>query len=233
MRGRPVCPTGQKKNSVGATGGSAPLFYKERLGTGSPPHPTRLRRPTFPPRGRLWGVETQRVGNFLSQKCFPAYFPSKNASQISLSIPEEIAPQPYQRQRSPKRASGSKRAINPGSRGLPLVFFPPTFFKESRAPPPESAGDSRRRVHPATVPTELLPMTEGPGPLSPHFSGEMGTPAGQAGPPGRCAPRAASERPTQRVRTTDGPTCGLLRSPESPLCLPRSPSWHTGPNTRS
>ena len=34
----------------------APLFYfyKERLGTGSPPHPTRLRRPTFPPRGRLW-----------------------------------------------------------------------------------------------------------------------------------------------------------------------------------
>ena len=34
-----------------------------------------------------------------------------------------------------------------------------------------------------------LPMAEGPGPLSPHFSGEMGTPAGQAGPPGRCAPR--------------------------------------------
>ena len=37
MRGRPGCPTGQEKNSVGATGGS-PLFYfyKERLGTGSP-----------------------------------------------------------------------------------------------------------------------------------------------------------------------------------------------------
>ena len=30
------------------------------------------------------------------------------------------------------------------------------------------------------------------GPLSPHFSGEMGTPAGQAGPPGRCAPRPVS-----------------------------------------
>ena len=40
-----------------------------------------------------------------------------------------------------------------------------------------------------------------PGPLSPHFSGEMGTPAGQAGPPGRCAPRAASAPPTRRVRT--------------------------------
>ena len=47
MRGRPGCPTGQKKNAVEATGGSPPLFYKERLGTGSPPHPTRLRRPTY------------------------------------------------------------------------------------------------------------------------------------------------------------------------------------------
>ena len=28
-----------------------------------------------------------------------------------------------------------------------------------------------------------------PGPLSPRFSGETGAPAGQAGPPGRCAPR--------------------------------------------
>ena len=53
MRGRPGCPTGQEKKSVGATV-SNPLFYKERLGTKSPPHPTRLRRPTFPPRGRLW-----------------------------------------------------------------------------------------------------------------------------------------------------------------------------------
>ena len=141
----------------------------------SPPHPTRLRRPTFPPRGRLWGVETQRVGNFLSQKCFPAYFPSKNASQISLSIPEERAPQPYQRQRSPKRASGSKRAINPGSRGLPLVFFPPTFFKESRAPPPESAGPggaaprgfviapTTRRVRSTGGPRPPAPPTDGNG----------------------------------------------------------------------
>ena len=95
-----------------------------------------------------------------------------------------------------------------GSRGLPLVFFPPTFFKESRAPPPESAGDSRRRVHLATVPTEPPTDGRGPGPLSPHFSGEMGTPAGQAGPPGRCAPRAASESPTPRVRSTGLPLAG-------------------------
>ena len=29
-----------------------------------------------------------------------------------------------------------------------------------------------------------------PGPLSPHFSREMGTPAGQAGPPGALRPKA-------------------------------------------
>ncbi len=49
---------------------------------------------------------------------------------------------------------------------------------------------------------------QSPGPLSPHFSGEMGTPAGQAGPPGRCAPRAASESPTPRVRSTGLPLAG-------------------------
>ena len=55
MRGRPGCPTGQKKTSVGATAGSPPLFYKERLGTGSPPHPPQCAHwGTFPPRGRLW-----------------------------------------------------------------------------------------------------------------------------------------------------------------------------------
>ena len=41
-----------------------------------------------------------------------------------------------------------------------------------------------------------------PGPLSPHFSGEMGTPAGQAGPRG-AAPRGTVRAPTtRRVRST-------------------------------
>ena len=35
-----------------------PLFYKERLGTGSPSHPPQCAHwGTFPPRGRLWGWE--------------------------------------------------------------------------------------------------------------------------------------------------------------------------------
>ena len=58
----------------------------------------------------------------------------ENASQIGLSIPKEIAPRPHQRKPTQKPASGNERLSKMGSRGLPLVFFPPTFFKESRAP---------------------------------------------------------------------------------------------------
>ena len=177
-----------------------------RWATRSPPHPPQCAHwGTFPPEGKALGGGGTAGWNLSFTNMLSNIFSLENASQIGLGIPEETAPLSYQRQRSPKRANKSERAMNPGSRGLPLVFFPPTFFKESRAPPPESAGDSRRRVHPATVPTELLPMTEGPGPLSPHFSGEMGTPAGQAGQRG-AAPRGLGKAPpTRRVRSTASP----------------------------
>ena len=77
MRGRPGCPTEQKKNSVGAIGGSPPLFYKERLGTGSPPHPPQCAHwGTFPPRGRLWGDEPD-LETFFHKNAFQHIFPRK------------------------------------------------------------------------------------------------------------------------------------------------------------
>ncbi len=115
-------------------------FYKERLGTGSPPHPPQCAHwGTFPPRGRLLhsGVVRAITGPI---KMLSSIFPLENASQIGLNIPEVTAPLSYQRQRSPKRANESERAIKTRVQGGALVFFPPTFSKESRAPPPESAG---------------------------------------------------------------------------------------------
>ena len=73
-------------------------------------------------------------------KMLSSIFFLENASQIGLSIPDVTAPLSYQRQRSPKRANESERAIKTRVQGGALVFFPPTFSKESRAPPPESAG---------------------------------------------------------------------------------------------
>ena len=75
MRGRPGCPTGQKKNSVGATGGSPPFLHLQgkvgyRIAPSSAPvcalghlwfmvaspGPDRtVPRTVRPPRGRLWG----------------------------------------------------------------------------------------------------------------------------------------------------------------------------------
>ena len=178
MRGRPGCPTGQEKNSVEATGGSPPfLFLQGKVGYWIAPSSDPASPAHLPPEGKALGVGAQRVENFLSQKCFPAYFFRKNASQIGFSIPDEIAPRPHQRQRSPKRANESERAIKTRVQGGALVFFPPTFFKESRAPPRSSAGNPRCRVHPATVPAE--PPTDDRG------SRPMG---GFTPPPGSTAP---------------------------------------------
>ena len=100
---------------------------------------------------RSWGYYGTYLHALIWRLSFEKFFFSifflENASQIGLSIAEEIVLLSHQRQRSPKRANESERAMNPGVQG------------------------------------------RSPGPLSPHFSGEMGTPAGQAGPPGRCAPR--------------------------------------------
>ena len=108
-------------------------------------------------RALIWGLSFAKF-------FFSIFFP-ENASQIGLRISEEIAPLPYQRQRSPKRASGSKRAIKLGVQG------------------------------------------RSPGPLSPHFSGEMGTPAGQAGQ------RGAAPQGQLRSGPPRGYVLGLLQHP--------------------
>ncbi len=87
-------------------------------------------------RALIWGLSFAKM-------LFSIFFP-ENAPQIGLSIPEETASLSYQRQRSPKRANESERAIKTRVQGGALVFFPPTFFKESRAPPRSSAGPPGR-----------------------------------------------------------------------------------------
>ena len=51
MRGRSIGPTGREKEGVEATG---PSFYKERLGTGSPPHQSPP--VTASPQGEAYGL---------------------------------------------------------------------------------------------------------------------------------------------------------------------------------
>ena len=171
MRGRPGCPTGQEKKPVGATG-SNPLFYKERLGTESPPHPPQCAHwGTFPPRGRLWTWECL----FPSEKPPPPARPAGGAGRYERWF---MGRRPVSEHRKNLPLATNQREVGPGRREplSALVFFPPTFSKESRAPPPESAGNPRCRVHPATVPTE--PPTD-----------DRGPPPGAGRATGRCAPR--------------------------------------------
>ena len=88
---------------------------------------------------------------FFHKMLFQHIFP-ENASQIGVRISDEIAPPPDQRQRSQKRASGSKRAIKPGGPG---GFAPgalsPGFLRRKPGSRPESGGKPPRRCEPAAV----------------------------------------------------------------------------------
>ena len=110
-----------------------------------------------------------------------------------------------------------------------------TYMGPVIAPPPEQCGttaktsERQRAGHGNGGPRGLRP-----GPLSPHFSGEMGTPAGQAGPPGRCAPRhrkspdhpkgtqypTAPPPGTGREPTSQGLTCAGPRPDHLPTEAP-------------
>ena len=136
----------------------APLFYKERLGTKSPPHPPQCAHwGTFPPRGRLWGwVLSFRVSTV------PPIYPAGHASQ---SFPARRRGKKIQscfdRLRRPKHTShpesasfaGAVRGASPNfgspAQRVPkfpsaLVFFPPAFFQRKPGSPPESAGPPGR-----------------------------------------------------------------------------------------
>ena len=142
MRGRPTCPTGQEKNSVEATGGSPPFFYfyKERLGTGSPPHPTRLRRPTFPPRGRLWGCATLPV-----HETTPPSPPSRWAGRYGRKIQGR---RPGRKKERTLAGSPQPEKVGPGRKNLFLPGVLSSGFLPKKAGPPPGAGRATGRCAP-------------------------------------------------------------------------------------
>ena len=173
MRGRPGCPTGQKKYSVGATAGS-PLFYfyKERLGTKSPPHPTRLRRPTY----GLWWLRLD-----LTEQS-PGLFDPQGEGFGGGNAPSRL--------RNP-----SLPARPAGGRAVTGVRYRAAGQAKKEGEPPqgspklEKVGPGRKNLFlPGVLSSGFLPKKAGP-------------PPGAGRATGRCAPRPASELPTQRVRS--------------------------------
>ena len=108
MRGRSGCSTGQEKNSVGATGESLSDFLQGKVGYRVAPSSDPASPAHLPPEGKALGemspIWKPSFTNMLSNMFSP-----ENAAQIGLSIPEEIAPQTYQRNLPQNPASGNER----------------------------------------------------------------------------------------------------------------------------
>ena len=184
--GRPGCPTEQeKKFRWGDRREPLFSFYKERLGTGSPPSSDPA-SPAHLPRGEGFG-----------RGCFPSDYntpppspPSRGAGRYGRGIQGR---RPGKKEGGPPAGSppNQKRWVQGGRTSSSLVFFLRLSSKESRASRPEPAGKPRRRPHPA--PVQKAPKR---GPL-----------------PGRrptgAAPRGFGKAPTtRRVRSTPPPPAG-------------------------
>ena len=93
----------------------------------SPPHPTRLRRPTFPPRGRLWGCATLPV-----YEITPPSPPSRWAGRYGRKIQGRRPGR--KKERTPAGSSKPEQGVQ---RGEPLPSGPlsPRFSGETGAPP--------------------------------------------------------------------------------------------------
>ena len=139
MRGRPGCPTGQEKKHVEATV-SNPLFYKERLVTGSPPHPPQCAHwGTFPPRGRLWGWEEP----FPSEKPPP---PARPAGGRAVTDVRYRAAGQAEKKREPTRVPPTRKGGSREEEPLPpWCSFLRLSSKESRAPARGRAGNGALR----------------------------------------------------------------------------------------
>ena len=161
-------------------------FYKERLGTGSPPHPTRLRRPTFPPRGRLWAW----VLSFPTTTPTPPSPPSRGAGRYGRGIQGR---RPGKKRRrtpagSPQTRKGGSREEEPLP---PWCSFLRLSSKESRAPARSRAGN---HVAGPTLRRSRRPPNGGPR--------RVGALRG-------AAPRGFGKAPTtRRVRSTPPPPAG-------------------------
>ena len=141
MRGRPGCPTGQKKHSVEATGGSPPLFYKERLGTGSPPHPPQCAHwGTFPPRGRLCAVLP-----FPSAKPPP---PARPAGGRAVTGVGSWAAGQAKKEGEPPQGPPKLEKVGPGRKNLFLPGVLSSGFLPKKAGPPPGAGRATGRCAP-------------------------------------------------------------------------------------
>ena len=199
----------------------APLFYfyKERLGTGSPPHPTRLRRPTFPPRGRLW-VEK----NLASQTSGPR----KGRNKIQFVFCTDMCRAKNSSHPESASFAGAVRGASPNF-GIPAQRVPkflpfparPAGGRAVTGVGSWAAGQAEKKRTPYRILQTRAGSPEGRNsplwPSFPPFLGRNGGPR-RVGALRGAAPRGLGKAPpTRRVRSTAIPPRQARAPPNGPL----------------
>ena len=135
MRGRPGCPTGQKKNSVGATGGS-PLFLllQGKVGYRIAPSSDPASPAHLPPKGKaLSCAAPSRLQNHP--------LPARPAGGRAVTgVRYRAAGQAEKKRGPPQGPPNQKRWVQGGRTSSSLVFFPPAFFQRKPGPRPGPGG---------------------------------------------------------------------------------------------
>ena len=171
----------------------------------SPPHPPQCAHwGTFPPRGRLWvekNPASQTSGPRKGRNKIQSVFCTDTRRAKNSSHPESASFAGAVRGASPNFGSPAQR--------VPKFLPPPARPAGGRAVTGvgyRAAGQAEKKRTPARSP-QLEKVGPGrknlflPGVLSSGFlPKKAGPPPGAGRATGRCAPRAASERPTRRVR---------------------------------
>ena len=165
-----------------------------------------------------FGIPAQRVPKFLPLPARPA------GGRAVTGVGSWAAGQAKKEGGPLQGPPNQKRWVQGGRTSSSLVFFPPTFFKESRAPPPESAGNPRCRVYPAMVLTE--PPIDNRAPR-PHLGPP---PSGCAAPPRKTKadespPLAAPQEDNSRPPRMGRGSVTARTSPGPPPPRPRRRRW--------
>ena len=138
MRGRPGCPTGQEKNSVGATGGS-PLFSTRKGWVQG--------RPLIRPSVRTGAPSPQGEGFGLG--CVPFRLqhpplPARPAGGRAVTGVRYRAAGQAKKEGGPSQGPpNQKRWVQGGRTSSSLVFFPPAFFQRKPGSPAGVGGVPR------------------------------------------------------------------------------------------
>ena len=156
--------------------------------------------------------ELSRVfGLFLNKKCLPRRWRRDYSLRDPKTDLERIFQKKYAEEHFCKRKSPNQG----------------TYIGTVIAQPPPRCAPLRQNQR-ASSERAIKQGVQGacPRPSFPHFSGEMGTPAGQAGPPGRCAPRhrKSPDHPKgTQYPTTPPPGPGREPTPQVLTCAGPNP----------